>query len=964
MGRPVSGSGQRRSRGIRLARAGAIAALLAMAGIVVFAWSNADRILDRLEARASEARIRLGANLRDRHSLALYASLDESHPLDLVSGRALRTTAAVRVPGVVGSARRFDGRGETIATLLRWSRVGRDGFTVSLLARFPEDTGQDEQRLLWDHESDTVLGLRRHGGALEAVFSDAAGRHVLSAPAPTPGRFAHIALSIGPDRAALYTDGAERASCAVAPPLALPPHTAAIGADGHFPPSFDTDEWCLWRRPLDAAEIARLAAGHHPLPDLLEPKDAARLRRAEARAAAFRAFLAVMETIGSAAQTTPAVLDRSVPALDLRFSRADRRHFRDAHLESAASGFRTRRAEHAHLVQAAFGGRNERVAAWLDECVFDEPLSRRPAFVLAAEGDIFGAGSGLVRLYPPEQFGERNPDAASPLPLDPAPLVRLQVNGDFLGLYCLVPFEAPAPPWFAVGAHEPSRPDRLHFAAAASSPAAGAGLTEAEREAAWHRMLARLRTDPGFPLSPHEARRLAQRHADRRRDHRFADPAPGPGPLLGHNPAAFYVTGDLDLAAAGPGVVWQSSDPAAISPEGRVTRPDDGRPRTVSLEAAFPGGETRSYLFRVMPRAPALPALFLSFGRPLGKAVRTDFACLRIPAGDDAAPEWLFGTGPCDGGAKLRGNTSFLKGRRRSMNLKFDEPVAMPGAEVPVRHLLLLSGYADPSRLRNALSFDAFRSMAPDGPARATAVSWTEVFFNGAYAGVWECCPRLQDAIGEPFADLYKVHSSHGLWTSPDAVAESVDRVDGASGADAYAPIRDIVGIVSSSAADAFARDAAEHFDLAELLDFFLLLNFTGNEDGRLTNQFIGRRETDGRWLLLPWDYDKTFLPGHAARRASGKARPLTNPLFVRLFAQNPALRDRLAARWRELRAGPLSDARVDGWIDEHAALLAPYMDEDYRLVPPLGHDGDYEDAVEALRDEAHAGAAWLDGLF
>ena len=938
-------------------------ALLA-AGLLVFAWTHGDSLLGRLEARAQAKRTHLGTELLGRrHGLAFYASLDESVPLDLVSGRPLRTTAAARVPGAIGYARRLSGHAdEAVVSPVRWSRSARDGQTLALRARFPQDAPTVEQRLVWDHESGATIGLRLRGDTLEAVFTDASGFHCLATPAPALGRFAHIALSLGANRAALFIDGAERASCPVSLPLSLPTHFVAIGSDRHFPPSFDVDEWSLWQRPLSGDEIARFASSRRPLPALLEPRAAARALRSAALVSAFREFLATVGALGTLSQTSPTVLNRTIPTLELRLSRSDRRHFRAAHIETVGSGARTRHAAHAHLIQATFGGRSERIAAWLDESAFSPPLSNRPAFVLAAEGDIFGDGSGLVRLYPPEQHGARRPSAARPLPLDANSLVRLHINGDFLGLYCLVPFEEPAPPWFVTGPREISRPDRLHFSSASSTPADGAGLSEKERESAWRRMLALLESDPGFPLRPPEARLLARRHAESRQSLLLADPAPGPEPLLGDNPAALYVTNNLDLAAAGPGITWQSSDPDTISPSGHVSRPNGPAPRVVELTATLPGGETRTYRFRVMPRTPGLPALFLSFGRPLDKLVRTDFACLRIPAGENPVPEWLFGTGPTGGGAKLRGNTSFLTGRRRSINLRFDEPVPLPGVAKPAQHLLLLSGYADASRLRNALSFDAFRAMAGGEAVRASLVSWTEVFVNGAYAGVWECCPRLQDVLDETFADLYKVRSSHGLWTDPEAAAESVDRVDENVVDDPYAPIRDIVRLVAESVPSDLAASAPAAFDLSELLDFYLLLNFTGNEDGRVTNQFIGRRETDGRWLLLPWDYDKTFRPGRIAKRmADGRSAVLRNPLFDRLFAGNPALRKRLAAHWRELRAGPLSDTALDRWIDERAAVLAPFMDEDYRVVPPLGHDGDFRAAVEEVRAEAHASAAWLD---
>ncbi len=952
----------------RAARIASLAILAIAAAALASSWIFAAKILASLDRKTDRARGRLVSALRNGHGLEFYAPLDERAPADLVTGIPLLGTAAVRVPGVFGSARRFDGRpGENLVALKqRWSPFARGGITLAFWARFPEEgDSAGERRLVWDRDETTGLGLRLLDGRLEASFGDASGLRVLSAPAPAPGRFAHVALAIGEGGAALYVDGAADDSCAASPPLSFRPHHVSFGTDGHFPPSMDVDEWCAFRRALDAAEVARLAAARRPIPDLLEPRLAARLRAREARAASFRSLLG---TLGAfrAAGTAPALLNRSIPALELRLSRADARHFRAAHLEALASGFRTDRGAKARRVQASFRGRTERIGAWLDEIVPGAPGAARPAFVLAAEGGLFGDGSGLVRLFPPEQFGARHPDAARPLPLDPSVLVRLHLDGDFLGLYCLVPFEGPAAPWFATGARDVTRPDRMHFSAPATDPASGAGLTGPERDKAWNRMLSLLRTDPSFPLGPAEAAALEKRHVRNRETYLLPEPEPGPDALLGGNRAALYVTEDLDLDAAGPGVAWRSSDPATISPKGRVRRPEDGRPRFVELAASAPGRPERTYRFRVMPEEPGLPALFLHFGRPLDKLARTDFVCLRVSAGDDPEPVWLSGTGAGGGGAKLRGNTSYVAGRRRSINLKFDAPVQFPGAPEPVRHLLLLSGYSDATRLRNALSFDAFRAVSPEGTARAAPVFWTEVFVNGAYAGVWECCPRLQDVLSEPFSALYKVRAPTGLWLSAGASAEVVDRVDrgdgeGGPGANPYGPFLDIARFVAESDAAAFAAAAAERFDLDELVDFFLLVNFTGNEDGRVTNQYAGLRAEDGRWELLPWDYDKTFLVAPAG--AYARTSLLVSPLFGRLFSSVPGFRERVRRRWRELREGPLAESSLDAWIDERAPALEPFMDEDYRVVPPLGGATDFAAEVDALRAEVRFRLGLVDRL-
>ena len=204
------------------------------------------------------------------------------------------------------------------------------------------------------------------------------------------------------------------------------------------------------------------------------------------------------------------------------------------------------------------------------------------------------------------------------------------------------------------------------------------------------------------------------------------------------------------------------------------------------------------------------------------------------------------------------------------------------------------------------------------------------------------------------------------MWTSAKASAEVVDRVDdldpSAPPSDPYSSFRDIARFVAESDSATFAAGAEDAFDLDELIDFYLLVNFTGNEDGRVTNQFAGHRANDGRWLLLPWDYDKTFLlapAGELARKGS-----LASPLFKRLFSEVPGFRAHVARRWRELRAGPLRDDALDTWLDAHAALLAPSMADDYRVVPPLGHDGDFAAAISALRAEIHFRLSLLDRFF
>lgn len=416
------------------------------------------------------------------------------------------------------------------------------------------------------------------------------------------------------------------------------------------------------------------------------------------------------------------------------------------------------------------------------------------------------------------------------------------------------------------------------------------------------------------------------------------------------------------MAAAGPVAEWRSSDPATLDVDGTVRRAScaDGLPRVVELRASFGDGSSRVFRFRVMPEAPRLPALFLHVGDPVRRDRFADFSAVRIPAGGGAA-EALPGTAASGGGLRHRGNTSYVHGARRSLSLRFGRPVGWTGAPEPVSRVLLLSGYADPTRLRNALCCDAFAAMRPDAPRGAVPVSWTEVFVNGEWAGVWEQVPRLVDEVSAWAEPVYKVRTPDGLWSR--VAADMLERRDAAEAGpapagDAYGPFLELARFAVGAPDGEFAAGAAAAFDLDAIADMVLLLGFTGNADGRVTNQFVVRRRSDGRWLVLPWDCDKTF-PWERSRTVL-----LSNPLYERCLRYVPGFERRVASRWAALRAGALSDAALDRWIDGRAALLAPSMEEDFRLVPPAGFKGTYAQAVEALRASVHDRARRLDDLF
>jgi hypothetical protein len=146
-----------------------------------------------------------------------------------------------------------------------------------------------------------------------------------------------------------------------------------------------------------------------------------------------------------------------------------------------------------------------------------------------------------------------------------------------------------------------------------------------------------------------------------------------------------------------------------------------------------------------------------------------------------------------------------------------------------------------------------------------------------------------------------------------------------------------------------------ERFDRDSVIDYFLALNTTENYDGQVVNQYLARDAASGRWFVVPWDYDKTFMGGSAM---------LGNGLLRHCLEDVPGFRDSAASRWWALRADGLSDDAVMSRIDADAARLAPYMEEEFRLLKPAGWDGDYHAAVEALKKGVRSRLSVMDSFF
>lgn len=438
-------------------------------------------------------------------------------------------------------------------------------------------------------------------------------------------------------------------------------------------------------------------------------------------------------------------------------------------------------------------------------------------------------------------------------------------------------------------------------------------------------------------------------------------PLPTATALLGDNPAPEYILADLDVAALSThGWTLHSSRPDIIATDGRVIRPGTIAPIAVTLTlhsaeqpAAPPLAE---FNFRVMPRQRSWPAIFISCTEPPAYNRRVDFQATFYATNQDNAPLRLSGGQATSGGLKYRGNTSYWRGRKKPFSLRFDESAQLIGQRAS-RYLYLLNGYVDVTKLRNKLAYDFFRDWGtPENPRHAPEIGWAEVFVNGQYLGIYEMCTRVDgdmlDYASDPLdpgAVLYKMRYERMLFALPQT--SSFDQAFPRPNQERRdAPLQELVAFTSQTDTPEFVRDIGKHLDIANAIDFLLLLNFSGNMDGRTTNFYLSRGGHPGaRFFFIPWDYDHTF----------NEHRPwLSNHLFDRLCDESPDFMEQVRARWQQLRANEVSNEAIDQRIQTMAAQIADIMPWEILQEPDAPT---FEKNVEELRKATRRNAETLD---
>lgn len=377
--------------------------------------------------------------------------------------------------------------------------------------------------------------------------------------------------------------------------------------------------------------------------------------------------------------------------------------------------------------------------------------------------------------------------------------------------------------------------------------------------------------------------------------------------------------------------------------------------------------------------APNLPLVFLYTTNPINGDIKTPCS-VRITRPGEPLPNLTNSAGASPALIRYHGATS--QGYpKKSFALTLQTPSQLLDLRTNASWVLNAS-FIDRSLMRHKLSYDLYRSLSTShAPRHAVASRFVEVFLNGRYRGVYLLMERVdRDLLGlkrwssndTHHACIYKAEDHAANFSQPGHGGYEQREPDPVTRGEYWGPMDELNRFISRSSQPDFFHPGtgiASRIDLANAIDFHLLVLLTCNIDGITKNYLIARDAPSAatpqpRFTFVPWDYDGTFGRDWNSARVNDP-RWLSNHLFDRLLS-HPLYRQQMLTRWQELRAGPFSTITLQSAIDANARTLGDAASRNAaRWVSANNYYSDeisFPEEIELMKRWVKERAEWLDG--
>lgn len=890
----------------------------------------------------------LSKDVIDKYNLKLYCSFDHSVLWDEVNVIELESHYVKYTEGKFGGSRQFEhGYNGKIILNYSWEKIVNEHQTISFF--FKQHKSEKPQTILFfpsRSSVDNVLALENNKIILR--IGSLKGENSVSYQLPQKDQWHHVALSFKENNVCLFVNG----SCIGELPFDASSKDikswVMFGGKEELPFLGSIDELTIFASGSPEQLVKKFSGGI-----IDSPLSSHKSAKAYAKQASSNVASVLCVGVRSLSRLNPMryfeLMDsHSFPIVSFDFSKSDDKHFKIAHEISLLSGERTIAACNMRKVRIAMGHEIVEGFVYLDD-VYGNKLVKphRPAYVVIIPEDVKADKLVPKRMFcltPPELYSVKHPDADSLLPTDCSKLVKFYLNNELKGIYYWQEWQSKGRGWMIsdkasnrviANSSDQHSNVTLFSDRILSMSHSGETIFKVDAERAKNYIL----SDVFFPWSGMEVAAREEIHKENQKKMGFTGGGIHEFDFLGENTSAFMLKKSLQIPE---GVkIIESSNPDLIGLDGHVFADKVSKPTYVNVTVEH-NSLKKELKFRLVPAAPELTTLDLWIDSPLQKITKQDFLCSIQHAGQTNSI-LNYGLVGRHSGIKHRGNTSYVRARKRSIVIEFENPHNVVG-DARSRHLVLLSGYSDKTRLRNAFTFDKFREMNPTVNC-APNLTYVELCVNGEYAGIYEAINRIDDLnLSTNIVSAIRVRSGNNLFgtTNIGGFEEIVPRGNFARGTTNYV---ELVKYLNTTNSVEFYSRVKEKVVVENLADFYLMLNFSQNVDLVHVNQILCF-DKDGRLSIVPWDCDKSF---HDRNHFTG----LSNSLISRCLKQSPEFCALVKERWAMHRETIFSDEAIEQWISEKTGLISEYMDyelENISISLQGEEDMSYAESVEDFR--------------
>jgi hypothetical protein len=232
-------------------------------------------------------------------------------------------------------------------------------------------------------------------------------------------------------------------------------------------------------------------------------------------------------------------------------------------------------------------------------------------------------------------------------------------------------------------------------------------------------------------------------------------------------------------------------------------------------------------------------------------------------------------------------------------------------------------------------------------------LAYTEVFLNDSYQGIYTLTERIDKKqlklkkyanntiAGELYKGTYLTDASAFAGAPPfdnTSLTWSGFEYKEPSEQTNWGNLYSLVNFVVNSADTDFYSQYKSRFNLANAVDYYILLNLLRATDNTGKNVYIAKYKANEPYYYAPWDLDGVLGNDWMGRNVSTTNDLLSNGFYNRLMQDYSAtgFRAALASRWSSLRTSVITNAYITAKLKaNHDYLLSNNVYEREHLAWP-----------------------------